>query len=155
MANKKSDIKSNVKSLYEIMKEEQILELDVNSKEYNLSIRRKDPNAGVVVERVAVAASAPKPAAPAAAKPAAKPASTAETIKSPITGVFYQAQTPSSPSFVNVGDIVEIGKTLCIVEAMKVMNEIKATSRVKILKIVAENGKPVNSGQPLFEIEKA
>ena len=153
MPNNKSDIKSNVKSLYEIMKDEKILEMDVQSKEYSLAIKRKDPNAGVVVERVSVPAQ--KPAAAVSAKPADKPVPVVNAIKSPITGVFYQAQTPASPAFVQVGDVVDTGKTVCIVEAMKVMNEIKATSKVKILKVLAENGKPVNSGQLLFEIEKA
>ena len=152
--NKKNDIKGNVKSLYEIMKEEKILELDVNSKDYSLTIKRKDPNAGIVVEKVSVAA--PRPVAQAAKPAVAKPvAAAAESIKSPITGVFYQAQSPSAPAFVQVGDVVDTGKTVCIIEAMKVMNEIKATSKVKISKILAENGKPVNAGQPLFEIEKA
>ena len=77
-----------------------------------------------------------------------------ETIKSPITGVFYKSPSPSSPAFIKEGDAVETGSTLCIVEAMKVMNEIKATFKVIIIKILAENGKQVNSGQDLFEVEK-
>jgi biotin carboxyl carrier protein len=68
--------------------------------------------------------------------------------------VFYKSPVPSSPVFVNEGDIVDIGKTVCIIEAMKVMNEIKATFRAKILKVLAENGKSVDSGQDLFEVEK-
>ncbi len=158
MANNdaKNDIKSKVKSLYEIMKDEKIQELEVNSKDYNLCIKRKDPNEGktVVIQQQA-SAQAKQPAAAAPAEEAkAAPASSGETIKSPITGVFYQSPSPSSPVFAKEGDIVETGKTLCIVEAMKVMNEIKATFKVKIVKILAENGKPVNSGQDLFEVEK-
>ena len=68
--------------------------------------------------------------------------------------MFYQAPSPSSPVFAKVGDVIDTGKTLCIVEAMKVMNEIKATFKVKIIKVLVENGAPVNSGQDLFEIEK-
>ena len=81
-------------------------------------------------------------------------AAAGDTVKSPITGVFYRAPSPSSPSFVKEGDIVGAGKTLCIVEAMKVMNEVKSESGMKILKILVENGKPITSSQDLFLIEK-
>jgi acetyl-CoA carboxylase biotin carboxyl carrier protein len=146
-----NDIKGKVKALYEIMKDEKIQELEVNSKDYTLFIKRKDPNEGetrFVVKKQAAAQIKNESAAPASEKQNDK-----ETIKSPITGIFYQSPSPSSPAFVNVGDVVEIGKPLCIIEAMKVMNEIKAAAKAKIVKIVAENGKPVNSGQDLFEIE--
>lgn len=79
--------------------------------------------------------------------------SNAKTIPTPITGVFYRASSPQSPPFVKEGETVNAGSTLCIVEAMKVMNEIKAESRCKILKILVENGKPVTLKQPLFEFE--
>ncbi|MCL2390546.1 MAG: acetyl-CoA carboxylase, biotin carboxyl carrier protein [Endomicrobia bacterium] len=149
-----NDIKNKVKSLYEIMKDEKVRELEVNSKEYSVVIKRKDPNE--VAEAVSVQKAALKPVAAnfeEASKSEAK--ISGETIKSPITGVFYQSPSPSSPVFAKEGDIIETGKTLCIIEAMKVMNEIKATFKTKIVKILAENGKPVNSGQDLFEIEKA
>lgn len=156
MASKKeksNDIKGKVKSLYEIMKEEKIQELEVNSKEYNLCIRRKGYNGAKQVVQQTVPVVQQQITEPVAEE--VKPAiPKGETITSPITGVFYQAPSPSSPVFVKEGDIVEIGKTLCIVEAMKVMNEIKATFKAKIVKILVENGKPVNSGQDLFEIEK-
>lgn len=156
MASNGNDIKSKVKSLYEIMKDEKIRELEVNSKDYSLCIKRKDPNADkqqTVVQNAQPAARSQE-AAP-AAEEKAKPAVSGETIKSPITGVFYQAPSPSSPVFAKEGDIIDTGKTLCIVEAMKVMNEIKATFKVKIVKVLAENGTPVNSGQDLFAVEKA
>ncbi|AKL97959.1 acetyl-CoA carboxylase biotin carboxyl carrier protein [Endomicrobium proavitum] len=153
MANK--EIKDTVKSLYEIMKDEKIQELEVNSKDYSVAIKRKDPNAGVYVQKDVVRQPAVAAAATAAkVKQDAAPASKGETIKSPIMGVFYQSPSPSSPVFAKEGDIVDAGKTVCIIEAMKVMNEIKATFKAKIVKVIAENGKPVNSGQDLFEIEK-
>ncbi|MCL2334596.1 MAG: acetyl-CoA carboxylase biotin carboxyl carrier protein [Endomicrobia bacterium] len=157
MPNSGNDIKSKVKSLYEIMKEEKIQELEVNSKEYSLSIKRKDANENKQVAVQQAQKTALQPAAPAAEeKKAETPASSyGETIKSPITGVFYKSPAPSAPAFAKEGDVVETGKTICIIEAMKVMNEIKATFKLKILKIIAENGKPVNSGQDLFEVEKA
>ena len=68
--------------------------------------------------------------------------------------MFYRSPSPTSPMFVKEGDVVETGKTLCIVEAMKVMNEIKATERAKIVKVLVENGEPINSQQDLFVIEK-
>jgi acetyl-CoA carboxylase biotin carboxyl carrier protein len=81
--------------------------------------------------------------------------SSVQTIPTPLAGVFYRASSPTSAPFAKEGDTVEMGQTLCIVEAMKVMNEIKAEFRCKILKIVAENGRPVTAGQPLFQIEPA
>ena len=155
-ANNGNDIKSRVKSLYEIMKDEKIRELEVNSKDYKLCIKRKNCNQS---KQPAAAPAISKPVAADNAaehlkREASPQAAPGETIKSPITGVFYKSPSPSSPVFVKEGDIVETGKTLCIVEAMKVMNEIKATFKVKIIKVLAENGKPVNSEQDLFEVEK-
>jgi acetyl-CoA carboxylase biotin carboxyl carrier protein len=152
MAN---DIKDKVKSLYGIMKDEKIEELEVNSKDYKLCIKRKSPNEGKQLAAAApVKTQAGATEAQAEQQPKQEADLSGETIKSPITGVFYKSPSPSSPVFVKEGDVVETGKTLCIVEAMKVMNEIKATFKVKIVKILAENGKSVNSGQALFEVEK-
>ncbi|OGR54048.1 MAG: hypothetical protein A3I11_07515 [Elusimicrobia bacterium RIFCSPLOWO2_02_FULL_39_32] len=78
-----------------------------------------------------------------------------KVISSPITGIFYQASSPQATPFAKEGEVVNSGATLCIVEAMKVMNEIKAETRVKIVKILAENGKPVSKGQALFHVEPA
>jgi acetyl-CoA carboxylase biotin carboxyl carrier protein len=149
MAN---DIKSKVKSLYEIMKEEKVQELEVNSKDYSICIRRKDKNENKhpdvlkKQEPVENIVSSDKP----------KESSVlAETIKSPITGIFYKSSSPSAPAYVLEGGVIESGKTVCIIEAMKVMNEIKSPFKAKIRKILIENGKPVNSGQDLFEVEQA
>jgi acetyl-CoA carboxylase biotin carboxyl carrier protein len=149
MAN---DIKSKVKSLYEIMKEEKVQELEVNSKDYSICIKRKDKNENkqpVVLKKQEVVEveniiSFDKPKE-----------SSVETIKSPITGIFYKSSSPSAPAYVTEGSIIESGKTVCIIEAMKVMNEIKSPFKAKMLKILVENGKSVNSGQDLFEVEKA
>ncbi|MDR3092538.1 MAG: hypothetical protein LBU33_01320 [Endomicrobium sp.] len=142
------DIKSKVKSLYEIMKEEKIQELEINSKDYSVCIKRKDhdenKNDQTVVQKKQTVVQ----------EDIKVPVVLGETIKTPIAGVFYKSPSPSSPVFVNEGDVVDIGKTVCIIEAMKVMNEIKATFKAKILKVLAENGKPVNSGQDLFKVEK-
>jgi acetyl-CoA carboxylase biotin carboxyl carrier protein len=149
MAN---DIKSKVKSLYEIMKEEKVQELEVESKDYSICIRRRNNNENkqsTVLKKQAIAENVVSPDKP------KEDCILGETIKSPITGIFYKSSSPSSPSYVSEGDTVESGKTICIIEAMKVMNEIKAPFKAKILKILIKNGKPVNSGQDLFEVEKA
>jgi acetyl-CoA carboxylase biotin carboxyl carrier protein len=82
-------------------------------------------------------------------------ASAEETIPTPLSGVFYRSSSPTSAPFVKEGDAVEPGQTLCIVEAMKVMNEIKAEARCRIVKILVENGRPVTAAQPLFQMESA
>lgn len=76
------------------------------------------------------------------------------SINSPMVGTFYRAPDPDAPLFVQVGDTVSEGQVLCIIEAMKLMNEIKAEARCKILEILVENGKTVEFGQPIFLIEK-
>lgn len=90
--------------------------------------------------------------APAITEPAVPAPAASPTINSPITGIFYRSASPQSPPLVKEGESVEAGTTLCIVEAMKVMNEIKAESGCKITKILAQNGKPVAKGQALFQI---
>ena len=74
-------------------------------------------------------------------------------IKSPMVGMFYRAGKPTDPPFVMEGDLIEVGTVLCIIEAMKVMNEIKSTKKGKLVKIFVENGHPLEYGQPLFVIE--
>lgn len=91
------------------------------------------------------------PAASAAEAP--KSGSGTTVIKSPIVGTFYKAPSPDSPSFAEVGKVVSKGDTLCIIEAMKIMNEIESEYSGKIVRIIAENGQPVEFDQPLFEIE--
>ncbi|HEY2573622.1 MAG TPA: acetyl-CoA carboxylase biotin carboxyl carrier protein [Verrucomicrobiaceae bacterium] len=88
-----------------------------------------------------------------AARATASAESGAPTINSPMVGTFYRASSPGEKSFINVGDAVEEGTTVCIIEAMKVMNEIKAEARGTIARVLAEDGKPVQYGQPLFELK--
>jgi len=88
-----------------------------------------------------------------AAAPAENP--NAHAVKSPMVGTFYRSPSPDSPPFVNVGDTVEPGKTLCIIEAMKIMNEIKCEVKGKVKEILAENAQPVEYNQPLIIIEKS
>ena len=112
--------------------------------------------------RVAPAAAAPAPvaAAPVAAAAAAAPAVEADPyagahiVKSPIVGTFYAAPSPDADAFVSVGDRVEAGKVLCIVEAMKLMNEIESDASGEIVAVLAKPGQPVEYGQPLFAIKQ-
>lgn len=117
------------------------------------------PAAAPVAVAAAPAAAAPVAAAPAPAAAAAVPAAAAPsspagpTINSPMVGTFYRSAAPGEKSFVNVGDQVDENTTVCIIEAMKVMNEIKAEARGTVARILAEDGKPVQYGQPLFELK--
>ena len=151
MSAKENNLEEKVKSLYEVMQQEKVEEIKINSDDMKLHIRRK--NYSRPVQRVAQPATQNVPQENATA-PQQETVVGESTIKSPITGVFYRSPSPTSPMFVKEGDVVDSGKTLCIVEAMKVMNEIKATERAKIVKVLVENGEPINSQQDLFVIEK-
>ena len=99
------------------------------------------------------AAPAAAPAAPAAgAAPPAPPEPTGHTLKSPMVGTFYRAPSPGAPNFVEVGQSVTKGQTLCIIEAMKLLNEIESDVAGKVKAILVENGQPVEYGEPLFAI---
>jgi len=93
------------------------------------------------------------PAAPAAAEPAAVAASNYITIKSPMIGTFYRSATPEKPLYVNVGDEIKTGTVVCIIEAMKLFNEIESEVSGRIVKILVENASPVEYDQPLFLVE--
>jgi acetyl-CoA carboxylase biotin carboxyl carrier protein len=90
--------------------------------------------------------------APAPAAPAAEPQEELHIVKSPIVGTFYESPAPGAPPFIKIGDIVKAGQVLCIIEAMKLMNEIESDASGEIVKMIAANGKPVEYGQPLFAI---
>ncbi|MFA6093253.1 MAG: acetyl-CoA carboxylase biotin carboxyl carrier protein [Elusimicrobiota bacterium] len=146
------DALQELKSLYAFMREQGLESLELDRKDYHVRlVRQGRPTAPVPVIAVAEAGSARQ--APAASAPAAMPAN-AEAVRSPMAGIFYRAASPSSPSFVKEGDAVKPGNVLCIIEAMKVFNDIKAECHGKILRICVENGKPVKAGQELFHIEK-
>ena len=157
------DIK-DLKVLIKMVTETDITEFEMENAEEKIVIKR-----GKETEIVQMAApqqylaqpvmAAPPVASPAAAAtPAVAAAATAaskgETITSPIVGTFYRAPSPESPSYVEVGSVVEKGQVFCIVEAMKLMNEIEAEFRCKVLEICKENAKPVEFGEPLFIVER-
>ncbi len=152
MSAKENNLEEKVKSLYEVMQQEKVEEIRIDSSDIKLHIRRK--NYSRPVQRVVPQVQQSQPVQQETAAAPQQVVSGDSTIKSPITGVFYRSPSPTSPMFVKEGDVVESGKTLCIVEAMKVMNEIKATERAKIVKVLVENGESITSQQDLFVIEK-
>ncbi len=157
------DVK-DLKLLIKMITETDITEFEMDNSDEKIVIRRGSRTEYVAVSAPApVYAPTPAPAAPAVpaaaaavptAAPAAAVAEKGETINSPIVGTFYRAPAPDAAPYVEVGQVVEKGQVLCIVEAMKLMNEIEAEYRCKIVKICKENAQAVEFGDPLFVIEK-
>jgi len=102
---------------------------------------------------VVAAAMGTAPVLPEPAKAEAPPAENLHTVHSPIVGTFYESPSPGSPPFVKVGDLVEVGQLLCIVEAMKLMNEIESDVAGEVVKKLVSNGQPIEYGQDLFTIK--
>ena len=148
-----------LKKLIDLVEESGIAEIEVTEGEEKVRITRTTAAAAPVYAAPAPAAAvpvaAPVAAAPAAAAPAAAPATRdlSNAQKSPMVGTFYRAPGPNAAAFVEVGQQVKAGDTLCIIEAMKLMNEIEAEKSGVIKEILVENGTPVEYGEPLFIIE--
>lgn len=140
-----------IRNLVKLMGEYNLTEVKIESETGTICFKRGDsrvaPPAPVAVP--APAAPAPAPAAPAPA-PAAKPT---VTVDSPLVGTFYRSSGPDARAFVQVGDKVSPDTTVCIIEAMKVMNEIKAEKSGIVKEILIDNGQPVEYGQPMFVLE--
>lgn len=144
-----------LKKLIDLVEESGIAEIEVTEGEEKVRITRS-----IAQQQAVYAAPMPQMAAPVAAAPvaaAAAPAPAGKDLsnaqKSPMVGTFYRAPSPSAPVFVEVGQTVKAGDTLCIIEAMKLMNEIEAEKSGVIKEILIENGQPVEYGEPLFIIE--
>ena len=152
----------DLKSLIKMIMETDITEFEMENTEEKVVIKRGSRTEVIqMAAPAAYAAPAALPAAPiaavaapAAAPPAAKEEMSGETITSPIVGTFYRAASPEAPAFCEEGQVVEKGQVICLVEAMKMFNEIEADFKCKIVKICVENAQPVEFGQPLFVIEK-
>ncbi len=146
-----------IRQLVALMKDHDLSEIDIQQGEVRIQLRR----AGVAVAAGALpqmAAAAPLPAVRAieaapAETPAARDESRYAVVKSPMVGTFYAAPDPDSPPYVKVGDHVGPETTVCIVEAMKVFNQIPAEVSGKIVAVLVENGQPVEFGQPLFRVD--
>ncbi|MFO7287542.1 MAG: acetyl-CoA carboxylase biotin carboxyl carrier protein [Gammaproteobacteria bacterium] len=144
-----------VKKLIELLEESGIAEIEISEGEESVRISRY-PSTGVMTY-------APPPMAAPAAVPAAAPAETkaepvpeppkGHQITAPMVGTFYAAPSPGAKPFVEIGQQVAVGDTLCIIEAMKMMNQIESDVAGKVVSILVENGDPVEYGQPLFVIE--
>jgi acetyl-CoA carboxylase biotin carboxyl carrier protein len=147
-----------LKTLIDLVSESNISELEITEADGKVRIVKADPSlvaAGPVAYAAPVLApAAAAPAAAAAAAPAEAPAAPAgHTVKSPMVGTFYGAASPGAKPFVEVGSTIKEGEPICIIEAMKIMNEIEADKSGTVTKILCANGQPVEFGQPLFIIE--
>ncbi|MBN7821471.1 acetyl-CoA carboxylase biotin carboxyl carrier protein [Bowmanella yangjiangensis] len=146
-----------IKKLIELVEESGIAELEITEGEESVRIHRGSSAMAAPVHYSApIHMAAPQPA-PAAAPVAAAPAAAAEPaghiVRSPMVGTFYRASSPGAKNFVEVGSQVKVGDTLCIVEAMKMMNQIEADKAGVIKQILVDNQEPVEFDQPLFVIE--
>jgi len=144
-----------IKAIIEALERTEITRFEYEGDDVRLVIRRGRAGfaatvAPVVAPAPAAVAAPVAPAAEAAPKPEEKPG---HIVRSPFVGTFYRAPSPESPPFVELGQTVQKGQVLCIVEAMKLMNEIEAEVSGRIAEIFVENGEPVEFGQPLFRIE--
>lgn len=153
----------DIKVIVDLMKKNAVSEFEMEEGDFKIKLKRESgkPRKGetVVVQEAAPVilpaaavpvAAAPAPAAPATAPP---PAPEGPEVKSPMIGTFYRKPSPDADSFVEVGSVVEPDTVVCIIEAMKVMNEIKAEVKGTIAEVLLEDGKPVEYGQALFRIE--
>ncbi|TGD72455.1 acetyl-CoA carboxylase biotin carboxyl carrier protein [Mangrovimicrobium sediminis] len=149
-----------VKKLIELLEESNIDEIEIKEGEESVRISRNSARGMIAAPQPMYAAPPPAPAAPAAAPAAEAPAAAQESpaaiaghvVKSPMVGTFYRAPSPTSPSFAEPGQTVKVGDVICIVEAMKMMNQIEADKAGTLQAFHAENGEPVEFDQPLFSI---
>jgi acetyl-CoA carboxylase biotin carboxyl carrier protein len=151
-----------VKKLIELLEESGIAEIEINEGEESVRISRYSTSAPQVMQQYAAAPMpAPAPAAvPASAAPTAAEEPSAEdlaisghTVNAPMVGTFYTAPSPGAPDFVKVGDHVKEGDTVCIIEAMKILNQIEADKSGTVKAVLVDNAQPVEFGQPLVVIE--
>jgi acetyl-CoA carboxylase biotin carboxyl carrier protein len=156
------DLKA-IKQVVEMMKRSEISEFEIEEKDFKLRLSRKNGETQIIQAAAPlVAAPAPVAVAAPAGAPAAAAAAAAPVeekgisiVKSPMVGTFYTAASPESPVFAKVGTKVGADSTVCIIEAMKVMNEIQAEISGTITEVLIENGEAVEYGQPLFKVKTA
>ncbi len=144
-----------IKKLIELIEESGVAEIEIKEGEESVRISRAMANVAMPVAAPVAAAPAPAPAAAAPVAEAEEAGSNipaGHQITSPMVGTFYRAPSPGSKPFAEVGDRVNVGDTLCIIEAMKILNQIEADKAGEIKAILVENGEPVEYGQPLFVI---
>ncbi len=149
-----------IQTLIKFISSSKVDEVSIEQKDFKIKIRRNSPVqqvsapiAPAAPQQVIVETTTQEVVASAPAKVEEAPASTAVEIKSPMIGTFYRKSSPDKPSFVEVGDSVEKGQVICIIEAMKLFNEIEAEVSGKIVKVLVDDSKPVEYDQPLFLVE--
>lgn len=149
-----------LKTLIDLVSDSNVSELEITEAEGKVRIVKGGPAMVQAYQMPAVQAmpapaAAPAPAAPVpvAAPAAAAPAPNGHAVKSPMVGTFYRSSSPGAKAFVEVGQTVKQGETVCIIEAMKILNEIEADKAGTVTQILCENGQAVEYGQPLFIIE--
>jgi acetyl-CoA carboxylase biotin carboxyl carrier protein len=142
-----------LKTLIDLVSESNVSELEITEAEGKVRIVK---GGGAMVQQYAAPVATVTPAAvPLSSEPvaAAAPAVAVHTVKSPMVGTFYRSASPGAKVFVDVGDSIKVGETVCIIEAMKILNEIEADKSGTVTQILCENGQAVEYGQPLFVIE--
>jgi acetyl-CoA carboxylase biotin carboxyl carrier protein len=146
-----------IKKLIELLQESDVAEIEIHEGEESLRISRNGPPPPAFYAAPAMMAAAPAAAAPppAAGAPTAPPAEELKghTVNSPMVGTFYRAPSPGAKAFVEVGQSVGVGDVLCIIEAMKILNQIESDRAGVVKRILVENGEPVEYNQPLFLID--
>ena len=148
----------DIKAIIDLMRKNSVTEFELEKDDFKIRLKRGANGGGAAVasEDPPALTYAPPPAgswpAPAAAPPPPAPPSNEVEIKSPMIGTFYRAPSPESAAYIEVGSEVNPETVVCIIEAMKVMNEIKAEAKGVITQVMVENAKPVEFGQPLFKI---
>ena len=147
-----------IKEMIALMHDNNLTELEIEKEGLKVRLRRGGANVSQGAPNILIERSQPdqnivysSPAQPAEVKAVEK--NTGVEVKSPMVGTFYRAPSPDSPPFVEIGTDVEIGQVICIVEAMKLMNEIKSEVKGKVKEILIDNGDPIEFGQALFRIE--
>ncbi|MEP7263357.1 MAG: acetyl-CoA carboxylase biotin carboxyl carrier protein [Bacteroidota bacterium] len=149
--------KKEIEELIKFVSKSGVSEVSLEMKEIKITIKNAFPaRTDQYISAPAVSASAPMAVAPVATAPVTPKASEESkyiTIKSPMIGTFYRTPSPDKPNFVAVGDEIQPGKVLCIIEAMKLFNEIESEYKGKIVKVLVDNATPVEYDQPLFLID--
>lgn len=153
------DIKQ-IQDLIRFVSKSGVNEVSIEQQDFKITIKTNQPQAAVVTANVPVATPETTAATPiitvttpVVASPAADDTSKYITIKSPMIGTFYRSSSPEKPLFVNIGDEIKTGDVLCIIEAMKLFNEIEAEVSGRIVKILVDNASPVEYDQPLFLVD--
>ncbi len=139
-----------LKTLIDLVSESNVSELEITEAEGKIRIVK---GGGAMVQHFAPVSQVPLAPAPVAEAVVVTPVETGHTVKSPMVGTFYRSASPGAKSFVELGDVVKEGQTLCIIEAMKILNEIESDKSGTVRRILVDNGQAVEYGQPLFIID--